>query len=231
MVLAQILEAAMLVCFGLSWPLNAYKNYKARTTAGTSWQFILLITLGYFAGIGAKFASGSLNWVLAVYFLNLVFLAANWVVYFRNCALDRARLAGATLEAELPANVKSVIVATDGSAASLDALSFAAKSVDLKRADRVEVLAVAAPGNALSAQRAEKAVALAKESLSELGVSCVSEVKLGDAAAMIVQESVDRQADLVVMGSRGLSGMSSLLLGSVSRTVTEKLACPVLVVK
>lgn len=94
MMIAQILEAAMLICFGLSWPLNAYKGYKAQTAAGTSWQFIALITIGYLAGIAAKFASGQTNWVLAVYFLNLVFLAVNWWVYFRNVALDRARAEG-----------------------------------------------------------------------------------------------------------------------------------------
>ena len=49
--MAELLEAVMLICFGLSWPLNAYKNYKAGTAVGTSWQFIALITAGYFAGI------------------------------------------------------------------------------------------------------------------------------------------------------------------------------------
>ena len=44
---AQILEAAMLICFGLSWPMNAYKSYKAATAVSTSWQFITLITAGY----------------------------------------------------------------------------------------------------------------------------------------------------------------------------------------
>ena len=73
--MAEALEAIMLICFGLSWPMNAYKNFKARTAAGTSWQFILLITLGYFAGIAAKFVSGTINWVLAVYFLNVVCIA------------------------------------------------------------------------------------------------------------------------------------------------------------
>ena len=89
--MAEALEAIMLICFGLSWPMNAYKNFKARTAAGTSWQFILLITLGYFAGIAAKFVSGTINWVLAVYFINVVCIAANWVVYFRNRAIDRER--------------------------------------------------------------------------------------------------------------------------------------------
>ena len=87
--MAEALEAIMLICFGLSWPMNAYKNFKARTAAGTSWQFIALITLGYVAGIAAKFASGTINWVLAVYFLNVVCIGANWAVYFRNRAIDR----------------------------------------------------------------------------------------------------------------------------------------------
>ncbi len=87
--MAELLEAIMLICFGLSWPLNAYKNFQARTAAGTSWQFIALITLGYVAGIAAKFVSGSINWVLAVYFINIFCLALNWLVYFRNRHLDQ----------------------------------------------------------------------------------------------------------------------------------------------
>jgi len=89
--MAEIFEVIMLVCFGLSWPVNAYKNFKARTVGGSSWQFIGLITLGYVAGIAAKFISGNINWVLSVYFINLAFLAVNWIVYIRNRRLDAAR--------------------------------------------------------------------------------------------------------------------------------------------
>ena len=81
----------MLVCFGLSWPINGYKSYKAGTAAGSRWQFIALITAGYVAGIAAKFASGTVNWVLAVYLVNLVCVGANWGVYFRNRRLDERR--------------------------------------------------------------------------------------------------------------------------------------------
>ena len=64
--MAEALEAIMLICFGLSWPMNAYKNFKARTAAGTSWQLILLITLGYFAGIavGPSFQNHGLGSLL-----------------------------------------------------------------------------------------------------------------------------------------------------------------------
>lgn len=86
--MAEFLEAAMLICFGLSWPLNAYKGYRARTAVGTSWQFIALITAGYFAGIAAKLVSGNVSWVLVVYLVNVVCLGINWLVYFRNRRLD-----------------------------------------------------------------------------------------------------------------------------------------------
>lgn len=90
--MAELLEAIMLICFGLSWPMNAYKNYQARTAAGTSWQFIALITAGYFAGIAAKLISGNITWVLAVYVVNVLCLGLNWAVYFRNRRLDASGL-------------------------------------------------------------------------------------------------------------------------------------------
>lgn len=34
--MSAIFESVMLVCFGLSWPLNVIKAYKAGTTKGTS---------------------------------------------------------------------------------------------------------------------------------------------------------------------------------------------------
>jgi len=52
--MGAIFETIMLVCFGLSWPINVVKAYKARTTKGTSLPFILLIITGYLAGVTAK---------------------------------------------------------------------------------------------------------------------------------------------------------------------------------
>lgn len=87
--LAHLFEAAMLVCFGFSWPLNVIKAYKAGTAKGTSLPFIILIITGYLAGISAKIINGQFNYVLVVYFLNLAIVMSNVFVYIRNKALDR----------------------------------------------------------------------------------------------------------------------------------------------
>ena len=86
--MASILETVMLVCFGLSWPINLVKAYRSRTAKGTSLPFIMLITLGYAAGITAKFVGGKVNYVLAAYILNIIMVLLNLVVYFRNKRLD-----------------------------------------------------------------------------------------------------------------------------------------------
>lgn len=48
---------------------------------------------------------------------------------------------------------------------------------------------------------------------------------------MIVEFVKEYDADLVVMGSRGLSGLKELFLGSVSHFVVQKAPCPVFIVK
>ena len=87
--MGAIFETIMLVCFGLSWPINVVKAYKAGTTKGTSLPFILLIITGYFAGITAKIVNGQFNYVFIVYIINLVIVMLNVVVYFRNYRLDK----------------------------------------------------------------------------------------------------------------------------------------------
>ena len=87
--MGAIFETIMLVCFGLSWPINVIKAYKAGTTKGTSLPFILLIITGYLAGITAKIVNGQFNYVFIVYIINLVIVMLNVVVYFRNYHLDK----------------------------------------------------------------------------------------------------------------------------------------------
>ncbi len=86
--MASVLEALMLLSFGLSWPINAYNAWQARTARGTSPVFLALITFGYVAGIAAKFVGHNVNWVLGVYLFNLAALIVNDLIYLRNLKLD-----------------------------------------------------------------------------------------------------------------------------------------------
>ena len=90
MILSEILEIAMVVSFGCSWPLNAIKAYKARTTKGMSLGFLLLIEFGYVCGIISKLTSHGFKWyVLMFYVLNFCVVGIDLAIYFRNLRLDR----------------------------------------------------------------------------------------------------------------------------------------------
>jgi len=82
--MSEILETVMLVCFGCSWPVSVYKNIKAKTARSMSLSFILLIIVGYVAGIIAKIYTNNISFVLAVYIINLLMVSVNLVVYFIN---------------------------------------------------------------------------------------------------------------------------------------------------
>ena len=88
--MTEIFESIMLVCFGLSWPMSVIKNVKARSAKAMSLPFILLIITGYISGITAKLISHNYSYVLVIYFINLMFVTANLVVYFINRRYDMA---------------------------------------------------------------------------------------------------------------------------------------------
>lgn len=87
--LGEILEMIMLIMFGLSWPLNLVKCYKARTAKGTSILFYCAIEIGYISGIVRKFYIHDVNFVLIFYFFNLIMILGCIVIYFRNKHLDK----------------------------------------------------------------------------------------------------------------------------------------------
>lgn len=94
--MSEILEIIMIVSFGTSWPMNVMKSYKARTAKGKSLAFLLLIFFGYIAGIASKFLNeaymASINekwYVLFFYFLNLLMVGTDLILYFRNRNLDK----------------------------------------------------------------------------------------------------------------------------------------------
>ena len=83
--MSEILEAAMVICFGLSWPISIRKAYLARTNQGKSLAFLILIT--------AKLLSGNITYVFFFYVLNLCMLLTELGLYARNLRLDRREAA------------------------------------------------------------------------------------------------------------------------------------------
>jgi len=67
--------------------------------------------------------------------------------------------------------------------------------------------------------------------LRERGLTVETVVREGYPATAIEEEARARHADLVVIGTRGHSGLKHLLLGSVAERVVQKAPCPVLAVK
>lgn len=80
-----------------------------------------------------------------------------------------------------------------------------------------------------AAARADLDAATAETLGDEPAIEIERRLVEGDARDVLVSESAD--ADLVVVGSHGHSGIKAALLGSVSRHVVERAACPVVVVK
>lgn len=87
--MAQLFETLMLICFGCSWPISVAKSYRARTAKGKSVMFTYAIIVGYICGILSKIAGNNINYVLALYVINLVMVSADVVLYYRNRKLDR----------------------------------------------------------------------------------------------------------------------------------------------
>lgn len=67
--------------------------------------------------------------------------------------------------------------------------------------------------------------------LREAGCDAEAEVRIGDAPAEIIAAVDAHGADLVVLGSRGRTGLARLLLGSVARNVVHGSGASVLVVR
>jgi len=93
--MASILEALMVISFGVSWPVSILKSIRARTAAGKSIFFLLLILFGYACGIASKLAAGRITYVFIFYVINFIMVSVDLAVYFRNRRLDKmASIAG-----------------------------------------------------------------------------------------------------------------------------------------
>jgi len=74
-------------------------------------------------------------------------------------------------------------------------------------------------------------IAEAAQWAAAAGVQCETELAWGRVAEMICRVAAEQVCDLIVVGSRGLTGLKRLMLGSISNAVAAKARCPVLIVK
>lgn len=86
--------------------------------------------------------------------------------------------------------------------------------------------------HAIVAAMGQKIVEQARYKAQESGVASVrGEVLEGDSAAAITAAVKRIGADLIVLGTRGLGPVKGLLMGSVSRKVSQEAGCACLIIK
>jgi nucleotide-binding universal stress UspA family protein len=136
-----------------------------------------------------------------------------------------------------------IVVGIDGSEHSKAALRWAVEEARLRHA-RVRavhawwIYPMLGPDDQHAADRterggeeaAERVRAFVAETLGDTDVEVISVAVQGaQASAALVEAAKD--ADLLVVGSRGAGGFSGLLLGSVSQQCTHHARCPVVIVR
>ncbi len=143
--------------------------------------------------------------------------------------------------------MSGIIVGVDGSDHSRRALDWAMREAvqhhvpltvmtvhpaPVRPATRIYWGVPASPENSFDLELARRAVQeFVDKVASEIGETVpevTASVATGDAAEELVNAS--RDADMLVVGSRGSGGFRELLAGSVSNQVTHHAACPVVIV-
>lgn len=80
-------EIVMLVCFGAAWPFSIYRSWASRSTSGKSILFLIVVMVGYVAGILHKLYF-HYDMVIFLYALNLIMVAIDAGLFFRNKRLE-----------------------------------------------------------------------------------------------------------------------------------------------
>ena len=136
---------------------------------------------------------------------------------------------------------KNIVLAFDGSEYSLKALQCAKSIAERFEATLWMVHVFRNPADFLGytdyeklyARRKGAAQAVLDEARQKFGTTTFivnEELQEGPEAESILKVAEDCEADLIVMGTRGLGAVKGFLVGSVSRKVIHYASCPVMVV-
>ena len=138
----------------------------------------------------------------------------------------------------------NILVPYDGSTLAAESLDKAIQFAQLDPAVKITVIHVApvspkpahTPNDlyirykAAVKEDAEKVVESVKAKLEGIPNAAEVMVKLGSPAYVILDQAKELECDLIIMGSRGLSGIKAYL-GSVSHMITQQSTIPVLLMK
>ncbi|MEE9536080.1 MAG: universal stress protein [Desulfobacterales bacterium] len=136
---------------------------------------------------------------------------------------------------------KNIVLAFDGSEYSHKALRCAKSLAERFEANLWLVHVFSNPSDLLGytdyeklfAKRKSAAQAVLDDARQKLGSTSFTvqdELREGSESESILKVAKNREADLIVMGTRGLGAVKGFLVGSVSRKVIHYAACPVMVV-
>jgi nucleotide-binding universal stress UspA family protein len=150
-------------------------------------------------------------------------------------------------------DIRRILVAVDGSKPSMDA---SIQAIDIAKRYDAELIAlyVVSPDirynyledvitprlpralkdvMMIAMQKGERQVDKVKQKASEKNVKVKTDVVIGISSVIkeIIEYAEKNRIDMIVIGSRGLSGIKKMLLGSVASGVLIYSHCPVLVTK
>jgi nucleotide-binding universal stress UspA family protein len=147
-------------------------------------------------------------------------------------------------DADERVEIKSILVAVDGSEHSLKAVRYACAmgpplGADVVLLHVVPMLVSATPYHDtvsdqpfLALQKVgEDILARAKALANDCNCQAVDMISHGDPAAKIIDIASERGIDLIILGSRGISGIRQLFVGSISNKVARTAHCPVMIVR
>lgn len=80
-------ETIMIACFGAAWPVSIYKSYKSKKNTGKSLAFLIIVFIGYIAGVIHKIQY-NYDLVIYLYGLNCIMVFTDMMLYIRNRKLE-----------------------------------------------------------------------------------------------------------------------------------------------
>jgi nucleotide-binding universal stress UspA family protein len=139
---------------------------------------------------------------------------------------------------------ESIVVGTDGSPTAEKAVGAAAELAELHKA-KVHVVSAYEPGSvkvgggfeersqwmASPGSTVDAVLERAVGTIRVKGVDVESYARKGNAAEALLEVAEECQADLIIVGNKGMTGAKRFLLGSVPDKVSHHAPCSVLIIR